>query len=181
MALPFLVTSSSTARRRAGPQRPLDRRHPPAFRHVPLALGGAKVPRHRRGDARARPCQPDDGFHQLHQQLLARQAGGPITVTVLAPANWEVQNPHEGTEPAWRRLRAARKHLQAGETSDGQCWMSSGVSSGEVGEDGSVDLAREVALQAPHDVLLGHIAQRRGTPGCSTLNWIPGRCRSAGW
>jgi hypothetical protein len=56
---------------------------------------------------------------QLHQQLLARHAGGPITVTVLAPANWEVQNPHEGTAPAWRRLRAARKHLQAGGTSDG--------------------------------------------------------------
>ena len=37
---------------------------------------------------------------QLHQQLLARHAGGPITVTVLAPANWEVQNPDEGTEPA---------------------------------------------------------------------------------
>jgi hypothetical protein len=56
---------------------------------------------------------------QPHQQLLARHAGGPITVTVLAPANWEVQNPHEGTAPAWRRLRAARKHLQAGGTSDG--------------------------------------------------------------
>jgi hypothetical protein len=52
---------------------------------------------------------------QLHQQLLARHAQGPITVTILAPAIWEVQDPHGGAESAWRRLRAAQKHLQAGE------------------------------------------------------------------
>ena len=41
------------------------------------------------------------------QQLLARHAQGPIAVTMLAPAAWEVQDPHGGTESAWRRLRTA--------------------------------------------------------------------------
>jgi hypothetical protein len=50
---------------------------------------------------------------QLLQQLLARHAQGPIAVTMLAPAVWEVQDPHGGTESAWRRLRAAQKRLQA--------------------------------------------------------------------
>jgi hypothetical protein len=30
------------------------------------------------------------------------------------PAIWEIQDPHGGTESAWRRLRAAQKRLQAG-------------------------------------------------------------------
>jgi hypothetical protein len=51
---------------------------------------------------------------ELRQQLLARHGQGPIAVTMLAPAIWEVQDPHGGTESAWRRLRAAQKHLQAG-------------------------------------------------------------------
>ena len=50
---------------------------------------------------------------QLRQQLLARHTQSPIAVTMLAPAAWEVQDPHGGTESAWRRLRAARKRLQA--------------------------------------------------------------------
>jgi len=84
MALPFLVTSSSTARRRAGPQRPPDRRHPPA-RQVSLALGGAKS---RGKDAATRVlvlANRTTDSTQLHQQLLARHAGGPIAVTMLAP------------------------------------------------------------------------------------------------
>jgi hypothetical protein len=51
---------------------------------------------------------------ELHQQLLARHSQGQIVVTMLAPAIWEVQDPHGGTESAWRRLRAAQKRLQAG-------------------------------------------------------------------
>lgn len=51
---------------------------------------------------------------ELRRQLLARHGQGPITVTMLAPAIWEVQDPHGGTESAWRRLRAAQKKLQAG-------------------------------------------------------------------
>jgi hypothetical protein len=50
---------------------------------------------------------------ELRAQLLARHSQGPIAVTMLAPAIWEVQDPHGGTESAWRRLRAAQKHLQA--------------------------------------------------------------------
>lgn len=52
--------------------------------------------------------------NELRQQLLARHGQGPIAVTMLAPAIWEVQDPHGGTESAWRRLRAAQKHLHAG-------------------------------------------------------------------
>ena len=51
---------------------------------------------------------------QLHRQLLARHGQGRIAVTMLAPAMREFQDPHGGTESAWRRLRAAQKHLQAG-------------------------------------------------------------------
>jgi hypothetical protein len=50
---------------------------------------------------------------ELLRQLVARHARGTIAVTLLAPAIWEVQDPHGGRESAWRRLRAARKHLQA--------------------------------------------------------------------
>ena len=51
---------------------------------------------------------------ELRRQLLARHGQGPITVTMLAPAIWEIQDPHGGKESAWRRLRAAQKKLQAG-------------------------------------------------------------------
>jgi hypothetical protein len=51
---------------------------------------------------------------ELLQQLLARHGQGPIAVTMVAPAIWEIQDPHGGAESAWRRLRAAQKRLQAG-------------------------------------------------------------------
>lgn len=50
---------------------------------------------------------------ELLRHLLARHGQGPIAVTMLAPAIWEVQDPHGGTESAWRRLRSAQKRLQA--------------------------------------------------------------------
>jgi hypothetical protein len=50
---------------------------------------------------------------ELIEQLVARHRVGPIAVTMLAPAVWEVQDPHGGTESACRRLRAARRLLQA--------------------------------------------------------------------
>ncbi|NMI01298.1 hypothetical protein [Pseudonocardia acidicola] len=51
---------------------------------------------------------------ELLQQLLARHGRSPIAVTLLAPAVWEIQDPHGGSESAWRRLRAAQKRLQDG-------------------------------------------------------------------
>ncbi len=51
--------------------------------------------------------------NELRLQILARHSRSPIAVTLLAPAAWEVQDPHGGTESAWRRLRAAQKRLQA--------------------------------------------------------------------
>lgn len=50
---------------------------------------------------------------ELRQKLLARHGQGQIAVTMLAPAIWEVQDPHGGTESARRRLRAAQKRLKA--------------------------------------------------------------------
>jgi hypothetical protein len=50
---------------------------------------------------------------QLHQQLLARHAQGPIAVTMLAPATWEVQDPHGAQSPRGGDCRR-HKHLQAG-------------------------------------------------------------------
>ena len=51
---------------------------------------------------------------ELLRQLLARHAQSPITVTMLAPAVWEVEDPHGGRESALRRLRAANRQLRAG-------------------------------------------------------------------
>jgi hypothetical protein len=50
---------------------------------------------------------------ELLDRLVARHGQAPIVVTMLAPATWEVQDPHGGTESACRRLRAARRYLQA--------------------------------------------------------------------
>ena len=50
---------------------------------------------------------------ELRQVLVERHEQGPIAVTMLAPAIWEVQDPHGGTESALRRLRAAQKRLTA--------------------------------------------------------------------
>jgi len=50
---------------------------------------------------------------ELLEELVARHGRAPIAVTMLAPATWEVQDPHGGTESACRKLRAARRSLQA--------------------------------------------------------------------
>lgn len=50
---------------------------------------------------------------ELLQQLVARHRRGPIGVTMLVPAIWEVQDPHGGHESARRRLRTAQRQLQA--------------------------------------------------------------------
>jgi hypothetical protein len=49
---------------------------------------------------------------ELLERLVARHSESPIAVTMLAPAAWEVQDPHGGAESAYRRLRAARRYLQ---------------------------------------------------------------------
>jgi hypothetical protein len=48
---------------------------------------------------------------ELHAALVERNAQGPITGTLLAPAAWEVTDPHGGRESALRRLRAAAEQL----------------------------------------------------------------------
>ncbi|MGO9750210.1 MAG: hypothetical protein ACLP22_01570 [Solirubrobacteraceae bacterium] len=48
---------------------------------------------------------------ELHIALVERQAQGPIAATLLAPAAWEVTDPHGGRESALRRLRAAAEQL----------------------------------------------------------------------
>jgi hypothetical protein len=50
---------------------------------------------------------------ELLAQLVARHNRGEVGVTMLAPAIWEVQDPHGGNESARRRLRSARRYLQA--------------------------------------------------------------------
>jgi hypothetical protein len=49
---------------------------------------------------------------ELRQALLARHAKGKIAVTLVAPAVWEVDDPHGGRESAMRRMRAAQKRLR---------------------------------------------------------------------
>jgi hypothetical protein len=49
---------------------------------------------------------------ELVEVLVARHRQGPIAVTMLAPAVWEVQDCHGGLQSACRRLRAARRLLQ---------------------------------------------------------------------
>jgi hypothetical protein len=44
---------------------------------------------------------------QLRQALLERSEQGPIVVTLLVPAAWEVEDPHGGAQSAQRRLRDA--------------------------------------------------------------------------
>jgi len=50
---------------------------------------------------------------ELFEQLVARHRQGNISVTLLAPAVWEVEDPHGGRESALRRLRSAKRRLQA--------------------------------------------------------------------
>ena len=50
---------------------------------------------------------------ELFVALAERQARGPISVTLLAPAAWEVTDPHGGRQSVRRRLRAAADRLDA--------------------------------------------------------------------
>jgi len=51
--------------------------------------------------------------NELHSALVERAHEGPIEVTLLAPAAWEVVDPHGGRQSAWRRLNAALTRLAA--------------------------------------------------------------------
>jgi hypothetical protein len=48
---------------------------------------------------------------ELHAALVERHSLGPITATLLAPAAWEVTDPHGGRESALRRLHSAAGRL----------------------------------------------------------------------
>ena len=50
---------------------------------------------------------------EVHAALVQRAHDGPIVVTLLAPAAWEVVDPHGGRQSAWRRLNAALTRLTA--------------------------------------------------------------------
>src|SRR5215210_70364 len=49
---------------------------------------------------------------ELRAALLERQAQGPISVTLIAPATWEVGDSHGGRESALRRVKSARARLR---------------------------------------------------------------------
>jgi hypothetical protein len=48
---------------------------------------------------------------EVHAALVDRARRGPIDVTLLAPATWEVVDPHGGRQSASRRLNAALTRL----------------------------------------------------------------------
>jgi hypothetical protein len=48
---------------------------------------------------------------EVHAALVDRAERGPIEVTLLAPAVWEVADPHGGRQSASRRLHAALTRL----------------------------------------------------------------------
>lgn len=50
---------------------------------------------------------------EVHAAIVERAAEGPIDVTLLAPATWEVVDPHGGKQSASRRLHAALTRLTA--------------------------------------------------------------------
>jgi hypothetical protein len=50
---------------------------------------------------------------EVHAALVERAHAGPIDVTLLAPATWEVMDPHGGRQSASRRLNAALTRLAA--------------------------------------------------------------------
>jgi hypothetical protein len=52
------------------------------------------------------------GSPQLRDALLERRERGPIKVTLLVPAAWEVQDPHGGVETGRRRVRTALENLR---------------------------------------------------------------------
>jgi hypothetical protein len=49
----------------------------------------------------------------LLRALLARAQEGPVTVTLVVPATWEVGDPHGGRESARRHLRGAVARMRA--------------------------------------------------------------------
>jgi hypothetical protein len=50
---------------------------------------------------------------EVHAALVQRAHDGPIDVTLVAPAAWEVVDPHGGRQSASRRLNAALTRLAA--------------------------------------------------------------------
>jgi hypothetical protein len=50
---------------------------------------------------------------EVHAALIERAQDGPIDVTLVAPAAWEVVDPHGGRQSASRRLNAALPRLAA--------------------------------------------------------------------
>ena len=50
---------------------------------------------------------------EVHAALVGRAQDGPIDVTLVAPAAWEVADPHGGRQSASRRLNAALRRLAA--------------------------------------------------------------------
>ena len=50
---------------------------------------------------------------ELHVALVERAHDGPIDVTLMAPAAWDVVDPHGGRQSASRRLNAALTRLAA--------------------------------------------------------------------
>ena len=49
---------------------------------------------------------------QLRDALVARRERGAISVCLLVPAAWEVQDPHGGVESARRRINAALTNMR---------------------------------------------------------------------
>jgi hypothetical protein len=49
---------------------------------------------------------------QLRDALLERRERGPISVCLLVPAAWEVQDPHGGVESGRRRINAALTNMR---------------------------------------------------------------------
>jgi hypothetical protein len=50
---------------------------------------------------------------EVHAALVERAHEAPIDVTLLAPATWEIEDPHGGRQSASRRLHAALTRLAA--------------------------------------------------------------------
>ncbi|HEX2104684.1 MAG TPA: hypothetical protein VHF51_13595 [Solirubrobacteraceae bacterium] len=49
---------------------------------------------------------------QLREALVARRERGPISVCLLVPAAWEIQDPHGGVESGRRRINAALTNMR---------------------------------------------------------------------
>jgi hypothetical protein len=65
-----------------------------------------------------RTAESDELLAAIKQRL----AAGPVTVTLLVPATWEVGDPHGGRESAQRHMRAAAARLR-GEGIDVECLL----------------------------------------------------------